>query len=309
MPSAIMVSTDAGQTWRSARFPSIVGFLHAVTCSGLTCLAIGMSRPGVHGSYFVVRTVNGGATWGLSTLRPPIIGSVTCVTSRMCLATDMSRQLANGSLVDPRVLVSHDAGRTWGPTATPALPVHDSPSVTCGSPTSCVVTAIAPATGAVDALWSTTTGGRMWVHGEIPWHGAGGPFALTCVSGSVCAAVGGVSSAPRAGNGVAASTLSSGARWSSISTPSVVSRTLGCADSSTCFLAGNVTATWGGAVLEELTVSPPHLTTLSFPASSGVVSPDAISCTTAYCVLVGALYAVSNGQATSLAPYVARWSF
>lgn len=304
MRGAIMVSTDAGQSWRAARFPATAGFLHDVTCSGPTCLAIGMSRPGVHGSYLVVRSVNGGASWRLSTLRPPVLISVSCASPRVCFATVDSRLTAKGIAIDPEVLVSHDAGSTWQRTAIPALQEFNGANVTCGSATSCVVTVFATESGALTHLWLTTNSGKTWSTGAIPWRGPDDPLALQCASRLVCIASG----AGGGGTNFVATTRSSSAQWSAATVSTWLPSVAGCATTTTCFAAGNVLVPWGGAVVDEVTVSPLRQVTVPLHAASGVPTPVAISCTATYCVLVGALYTVSNGQATSLAPYVARWS-
>ncbi len=203
----------------------------------------------------------------------------------------------------PDVLISRNTGSTWERTVVPALEQFNSASVTCGSSTSCVVTVFATDSGALTHLWLTTTSGTTWSAGAILLRGPDNPLALQCASGRVhCIGCRRRCDQLRRDDTLIEHAVVSDHRLDRLP------RVAECATTTLCFAAGNVLVPWGGAVVDEVTVRPLRLVTVPLPATSGIPTPVAISCTATYCVLVGALYTVRNGQATSLAPHAARWS-
>jgi len=196
-------STTGGTSWTSEGGPSGLGSVRAMACAtASTCVAVGAGgeTPVVNGA----RTTDGGRHWTALDLPAHVVYDIACPAATLCLAPS-----------DAGLLVSKDAGATWGPAAHP--PAVSTSRVTCAASTN---HCIAYSSSQVAA---TTDGGATWVTGSPP------PWAISsiwCASATACTAAGRDAS----GHPVLATSEDGGATWS----PSTGPTTSGFLVSGTC---------------------------------------------------------------------------
>ena len=187
-------SSDGGTTWSTSTDPAGVP-------TGLTCASAKVCM-GPFGDA-ILRTVNGGQTWG--SVSPPVgtlgaLGDVTCGSATDCIAvaaTANQEQQWLGS-----ALFSTNAGATWSPRAAPPGYPYQ---VTCSSGQTCFVLGLMGKSGPD----TYTTGVSKTLDGGLHWTPVSAPKTLGSIvcAASQCAGI--ATSGPS--NGVQVSTLWTGA--------------------------------------------------------------------------------------------------
>jgi photosystem II stability/assembly factor-like uncharacterized protein len=190
----LLVTADGGTKWVVSRAPQDVHQLTAVSCATATeCLAVGSNRSGG----VVIRTKNGGLSW---TTVPFPLGAAGQVVALSCFTA-----YGCALVVQNRIIVTTNAGRTW---ESYALPSHLYPAgIACMSASSCVLVG-------GHEIASTQTGLNNWKLTELVSPSVSGLYGTFCSSAEDCVAVG-------AGNGAGSVLVSTdgGASWHSARVP------------------------------------------------------------------------------------------
>jgi len=171
----VVMTDNGGQHWTSVALPIQVGNLEGVACATSTvCVAIGLvsgvavGTTTVAGGYTIVRTTDGGTTWGTVTTPAGLaaINTVTCPTSSFCIVggsgpgpSASSPALSSASL---------DGGETWeSPIVAGGTSGLD--NITCIDAQKCIGLI---GSGGTDT-WGeglptiTTNGGQTWSEGTL----------------------------------------------------------------------------------------------------------------------------------------------
>ncbi len=293
--AAAGASTQVVTTVTTPTSSTVGDQLSAIACPSATdCIAVGTSYPssGASGPSAIAEQWNG-TSWAVVTLPPPSgtpsgagssLAAVACPTSTTCFAVGIGAYEWNGG--------------TWSTVNLPA-PAGSSTNfmgMSCPSPTLCFVlggamntssTSIS-STGIIDE-WSSGSWSSV---ANVPQPSASGLYnvmtAISCPSATACLAVG--TSQPAASGSTPPTSVAdewNGTTWSSIA-PSPSGQGLsavGCATTTTCFLAGPGTLLdWNGSTFTSATMpgSSPYINALT-------------------CVSATACYAegLSNGSGTT----------
>jgi photosystem II stability/assembly factor-like uncharacterized protein len=266
--SGVEVSTDAGATWQASAVAPNVTVTSRVSCSGAqTCAVLGISDAGSVIDLF--RTSDGGQTWSTSPLPalptdwmvlPIAVGGsatistftfVTCATSTSCLVV----LTASGGAEDQQEgfsFVTADGGQTWTTTSLPAG--YESESGQCFADGSCLLVGTSPSGGG--AALTSDDGGVSWSESSLP-TGTGAMPDLSCVSASICDAIGIDPQSMLAPDSQLLVTTNGGQTFTLVPTSGfgVTNEladvtSIACVSASTCWVAGVAPtsgATWGSA--------------------------------------------------------------
>lgn len=185
-PGYAMWSIDGGRTWYpSTRAPPASVSVDALACAtALTCVAGGeawdpRTQEPVGALY---RSTNGGRSWNRVTLAEASfnVTTVACPTAATCVAAT--------SGPSPGFVRSTDGGLTWSDAVAPGSSGFETPSVSCGTATTCRSVGSRSGSGAGVVL-SSSDAGATWTSAVFP-SGVGGVDLLDCTSATVCVASG-----------------------------------------------------------------------------------------------------------------------
>ena len=274
--AAAGASTQVVTTVTTPTSSTVGDQLSAIACPSATnCIAVGADYPssGTSSPSAIVEQWNG-TSWAVST--PPSAGHTTgplmgiaCPTATLCFAVGEQSDEWNGG--------------TWSVLGLPG-PASTFPSftaVTCPSATLCFAVGAAEATGTTtfssSALVDEWSGGTWTTVASVPQPSGSGLYnvmtAISCPSATACLAVG-LSQPAGSGSTPPTSVADAwnGTAWSSIA-PSPSGQGLsavGCATTTTCFLAGSGTLLeWNGSTFTSMTLpGNPDVMGLDCPSAS-----------------------------------------
>jgi hypothetical protein len=175
--------TAAG--WSSRALNPGLGAADSISCAaGGLCVAIGPR------SHVAVGAVRGGATWKLANLNlfsiddngvdsPDSLGSISCASRTLCVATDFSDGVGSAGLLE----ISRDpAAGSWGQASLGSPDFDYFTAISCPSNKLCVA-----GDGQGDRFAVSTDAGRQWRFVNAgPGEGVTG---VSCPTNSFCAAV------------------------------------------------------------------------------------------------------------------------
>lgn len=271
--ATVFLSTaDGGQRWKRWPIASSIDQFSAPACASATrCYTLSPFE----------RTTDAGARWQDLNLRGwSSVNAITCLAGSVCVVVGTPRaasgQLELGEIVGygarpRRVAVMPRIADDAGPSA-----------ISCSSTSTCMVLINGDRSSEVLA---TTDGGRRWaVHGLPPR--VGNPAGLGCAPDGTCVVTGTLAQPGDLGDLVAATTLSGGARWTTVrlsATPTWASTAIACPAAGTCVIPG------GNDQPSTVFVSSVRATAwTAHHLPSGPSSLSAVTCpTAARCVAVG----------------------
>jgi len=298
-PDVLLVSTDGGSSWRSARAPGQI-WLGGLSCPAeAVCYASAETR-GKPNRRFLIDTSDGGLNWAAGPKAPPgSLGAISCPSIDQCFVIGGPSGLALTTDSGVSWQLEHDSTRS-----AEALPLS---VIQCATPSRCLglgeaVGPLRPGRGfpwmALYAV-STTDGGKSWRHALVQDDYSQmvmpGITAAGCMDGgSFCVAVG--------ARGTIGVTRDGGLHWSPTAErrgPFEALDSATCAAAVGCLIAG--TALDGGGLIASVQTAPVRSDALAYsgssaPAQYAVVARlhslggewTSLSCPdSGYCVAVG----------------------
>jgi hypothetical protein len=234
-----------GRSWRLQQIPTLPGAgLNAVGCVSETdCVAVGQSNAGTLAERW------DGEDWTIqATPNPPGSASgglngVACTSASFCVAVGFRLDSAG---IPVATLAERWNGKSWAiqPTPNPA-PGSGFGGVACTSASFCVAVGGGPAgVRTLAERWN----GKSWAIQRTPNPSQGGGLAaVSCTSTVACTAVADLGAAERW----------NGTKWTIQPTPSTGSpgslfNTVACTSASSCTAAGELTDSFGNAVVGTL---------------------------------------------------------
>ena len=193
----ILVTTNAGRTWQSARLPNqpAEGSIAAVACpSDVECLATQATRAQVY------RSLDAGRTWTVLSVPAPFarvlsekgvvtgLTALSCGSSTFCVAGGYIAHTQLQSTTEPFKWVTTDAGRTWRFDPPFAVTGAKSPAaistgaIACVSDTACILGL------SYGDVYATSDAGATWVRDRGAPALDSNILSLTCPSLPRCVA-------------------------------------------------------------------------------------------------------------------------
>jgi photosystem II stability/assembly factor-like uncharacterized protein len=212
--SAVIVTSDGGQTWNSngPLANGVVPTVHqGLTCVHQTCVLAGADAK-TPPDAVTLTSDDGGLTWSSGVVLDGVgvADGVQCPTAHRCVVIGQAPAgSGSGATYGPGVvLTSEDAGATWSPAAATGLPAANLYGLACAGPTDCWIGG-ALTDGPIDTgyalLASTDDGGATFTVDSLPaTDGSGNALdfdavlSLSCVHDS-CVALAPLSSGAGSG--------------------------------------------------------------------------------------------------------------
>ena len=172
-----------GSRWATLQVPTPAGYgyLESVSCSGVTCIAVG----GTNSSRTWAAHWNGSTWRALNTYNPPGGGTlfgVSCWASTGCIAVGADSGYGGVSVAQ------RWNGRAWSPLRTPVLDGSGLYSVSCLSAVACTAGGGFPyREKALAERWN----GKTWTKQDLAGANTGVYWDVACRTATSCEAVGG----------------------------------------------------------------------------------------------------------------------
>jgi photosystem II stability/assembly factor-like uncharacterized protein len=192
-------TNDGGHTWTSSPLPGTFR-AYALQCSSSgRCIAGGyrptayrVSDPGTEGgSAAALYSSDDGRTWSPASVPPSgrILLYVSCSDSTHCVG--ISQTLGGPRHFASHLLDTDDGGKSWF-TSSGAIPRLNLLTISCPSREVCWVGGNRAGDGGVGVVYSTNTGGKNWIVGQLPKDGGlllGPVLGLSCSGRTHCLAL------------------------------------------------------------------------------------------------------------------------
>jgi hypothetical protein len=274
--------------WRTRSVPAgLTAPLNDVTCpTPYDCYAVSGDSNGAHPGAIIAST-DGGATWHVQYTAPPAgagqaaLTAVTCTSATQCLAV-------GGSGSDAVAVVTHDGGHHWTPLALPPQ-LGYLRDVACPSSMVCVGVGQNSGYQGGPGIVRTVDGGASWTTVAVP-AGVDSVYTVSCPSSSSCLLGGQTPGASCCSQALASTSEDAGRTWGRPVVTGAAGdpwlQDISCVDTRTCVgvHGTNGTDTWGQG---DLTITRDGGRTWSTLPS---VRGEDVSCTSALCFAVGAMY-------------------
>lgn len=177
-----------GSRWTTLQVPTPAGYgyLQSVSCSGVTCIAVGGRAN--HAKTWAASW--SGRTWSaLNAYNPSSggdLGAVSCWASTGCIA------VGSESGYGGNTFAQRWNGRSWSPLRTPNPPGGHLSSVSCSSAVACTAGGNFPGR---DPALAERWDGKTWVQQDVSQANTGVYWGVVCRTATNCEAVGGTGAA------------------------------------------------------------------------------------------------------------------
>jgi hypothetical protein len=192
-PATIIVATkDGGLKWVAQGVRgSVIPEFSGISCpTTRDCMAVGSTGASVPGSDVAYTTSDGGAVWSPASAPP---GALDVASVRCASVSDCSAIVSSGS----QFTTAHtaDFGQSWQAGGSLPAGFSGGGDLWCGAGGTCLVAGYIPTTTGhgQGAVALSTDGGQTWALATVP-AGTGVLQSTTCLSATVCLAVGTTSS-------------------------------------------------------------------------------------------------------------------